>query len=333
MVVFKGIDMKKFAFALLLLSSLLTCLSYAEVIPLDAVVAKVNKQIITQSELDAKISDAKSALQQQGIQAPSQRVLAQRILDTLILQKLQLQTAERLQITTTQQELRQAIATIAQQRNMSAQQLINAVKQSGMSTQQFTQQVRQQVIMHKLQQQIIAPKVSVKPEEVEEAIKNLPKAKNDNLYRIEDIFIALPDAPTPQQINQANTRANAIMARLKKGESFKTLAVEQSSGQQALQGGDLGWRQLTELPAVFASKVEGLSKGGVAGPIRAANGVHIIRLVDIKQGRSVASPAQRKKQVEQMLFRRKFEQQLESWLQQLRDSAYINIEDPKLRAR
>tara|TARA_R110000868_G_scaffold69261_1_gene204174 strand:+ start:51649 stop:52629 length:981 start_codon:yes stop_codon:yes gene_type:complete len=297
--------------------------------PIDDIVAIVNAQIITDSQLQARIKSAKDELQQEKIKQPSQQVLENQILNMMIDQKIQLQAAARLNIEVSPTEVKHAFTVMAQQRNTTPQAMLQAIHQSGLTTQQFTQQLHQQITISKLQQQLVASHITVKPGEIEDFIRTMQAKKDNLLYHVEDILIALPEAPTPTEISKATDTANIIVKKLQSGANFKTLAVAQSSGQQALKGGDLGWRSLAELPGVFASKIQHMKNGAVAGPIRAPNGIHVIKLAGIKRGKAIANQDQMKQQVGQMLFKRKFEQQLQSWSQQMRDTAYVKIMLPK----
>lgn len=107
-------------------------------------------------------------------------------------------------------------------------------------------------------------------------------AQKHDAYHVDDILIALPDEPSSAQVQQAYAKAQSIMAQLQKGANFKTLAAANSDGEEAMKGGDLGWRKLEELPTVFAAKVVDMKPGELAGPIRTGNGVHVIKLEGTK---------------------------------------------------
>jgi len=139
--------------------------------------------------------------------------------------------------------------------------------------------------IHQLMQREIAPRVFISKQDVDNIIKSDSYTKEQNRltqYHIEDILIALPEVPSSKDLQQAEKQANEIVAKLHKGANFNKVAVAQSNGSQALKGGDLGWRSTEELPEVFSSKVTTMKEGDIAGPIRAPNGLHIIKLTGLK---------------------------------------------------
>ena len=109
------------------------------------------------------------------------------------------------------------------------------------------------------------------------------------------------------------------MQKLGKGANFKQLAAAESAGDKALQGGDLGWRHLAEIPTIFADSVKTMHSGQLAGPLRAPNGFHIIKLVAIRGGKQDLT----KDEVRNLIYQRKYEEKVQIWLQQLRAQAYI----------
>lgn len=308
----------------LLLTTIYTAIASSSQ-PLDSIVAIVNNQIITQSELQGRIIQAKQQLTQQHIHLPNTAIIQHQVLNALIAEKLQLQTAQRASITVSQQRLNQALIGIAQQRKMTMQQFFTSLKKSGVSQAKFLQQLHQQLMISELQKQAIAPRVHVKPSEIDIYLHSILASKNNLQYHVEDILIALPETPSPTQIKAAKIRAEKLITEIRGGANFQSLAVAQSSGQQALKGGDLGWRHLAELPTIFANQVGKMKLQQVAGPIRAANGFHVIRLAGIRHNKTIANKQRLRQQVGEMLFRRKFEQELQNWLRRTRSGAYIKI--------
>ena len=129
------------------------------------------------------------------------------------------------------------------------------------------------------------------------------------------------NSPSSQEIAAAQKRAQQLINQLQQGANFQQLAAANSAGNEALQGGDLGWRKLAELPTVFANQITAMHLGQVGDPIRAGNGFHILKLVDVRNSAKKLTLDQ----IRQFIFERKFTEQLEAWIQQLRDSSYVKI--------
>jgi len=248
---------------------------------LNRIAAIVNDQVITQTQLDNQVASIKKQMQQANIPVPNQRVLQRQVLDRMIDDAVQLQIAEKSNITISQAEMSNTIQNLAKQNNMSLQQFYSSVEASGLTIKEFRDQMRRQLTIQKLQAQQISPRVSISEQEVNDVLHSM-HAKVMPDYHVANILVALPATPSPSQIDQAKQKADAIMLRLNKGEKFEKVAAEASSGTTALQGGDLGWRKLAELPTVFAKKVVTMQTGQIAGPIQTPNGFHIIKLLGIK---------------------------------------------------
>ena len=140
------------------------------------------------------------------------------------------------------------------------------------------------MIIGRLQQRIVGNEVDVTPQQVDDYLKNeLANDKSRSLFHVQNIVIPLPEAPTTQQIMRAKSKAQQLLAKLKKGDDFNLMAVSESSDEYALEGGDLGERHLAELPAVFEKLVQTMKVGEVVGPIRTGNGFQLIKLVELKE--------------------------------------------------
>lgn len=317
---------KKLALALGF-SILLSQAGFAKTTPqaLDQIVAVVNDDVITRSELDHAIYMSKMQLSQQNTAMPSDADLKKQVLKQLTNKKLQLQVAKQSGVVVTDKELNEAIGRIAEQNHISVSDLYDQLKNQGLSTTEYRDEIRNQMTMHKLQQQEIVGHLTVTPEEINKYVRSqawLVKG-SDQEYHLEDILVPIPDAPKASDIASAKERANAIVARIHKGESFQAIAAQSGTGPTALQGGDLGWRKLPEIPSAFAKPVASMKLNDVAGPIQTENGFHIIRLAELRNGSEQDKPST--KQIENMLLQRKFEEAVQTWLSKLRASAFISM--------
>ena len=290
---------------------------------LNQIAAVVNNSVITESQLNLAIKQYKERFSKQGVQLPDADTFKTQVLDHLISTKLQTQIAKRAGVTASNKEVNQAIAKIAQQNNLSLPAFFKKVAQTeGLNKQAFKAQIKTQLIVSKTQRAAIMPRVQVSKKAVEKAYTNyLSQGKMASKYHLGDIVIALPSNPTSAQLQQANRKANHVMAQLQKGASFSHLARDYSAGNTALNGGNLGWRKLGEIPQIFAAQVRKMKQGDIAGPIRAPNGLHIIKLEGVKKAQGRVS----KQQVRMMLMERQFNEKLQKWLQKMRSTAYIKI--------
>ena len=280
---------------------------------LDAIVAVVNDDVITRRELNAAMATVERQLRQKKVALPPQSVLERQVLERLILGKLQVRVAERNGITVDDTTLNAAIDNLARRNNMSLSQLQQSVEKDGVSFSQFRDDVRREILIARLRQRMVETQIQISEQDVESLRAQLagsPEMRaggapggegprptggegggTNRQYHIAQILIAVPESASPEQIATAKRQAEDVLARLRQGSDFQALAVSVSADQQALQGGDLGWRSADQLPTLFAEVVPKLQPGQSSGLIRSPSGFHIVKLLEVRGGGSAARPA------------------------------------------
>lgn len=265
------------------LGTLLTATALAQAQPLDAIVAVVNDDVIVQSEIDAQISQVLPELAARGTAAPARAILERQVLDRLILDRLQTQRAQQLGIEVDEATLTQAVTSIAARNGLSLEELRDALLASGISYEAFRDETRDDIITARLQQEEVIKNIRVSDQEIDRFLAT----EADSLLRrtevrLGHILIALPDNPSEAQVNAARSRIEQLLRRARSGEDFAALAVANSAGGRALEGGDLGWFPLAEVPSLAVEPATQLRKGEISEPLRSPSGFHLIRLTDIK---------------------------------------------------
>lgn len=250
---------------------------------LDKVVAVVNDNVITASELDTQVAALRNQLAATKAEIPSEEVLRKQVLRHLIDVDIQLQLAKRNDFTIDTAELDRSIEKIAKSNNMTLTQMREALQQQGMDWESYRENVRKEMLISRMQQQAVGKDIMISSQQVEDYLKTTHfKDKEQQVYHLQNIVIPLPEEPTTEQIKRAQSKANSLLAKIKQGEDFATLAIAESSGEYALEGGDLGERHLAELPEIFAEHVVDMNVGSVVGPLRAGNGFQLIKLVAVQ---------------------------------------------------
>jgi peptidyl-prolyl cis-trans isomerase SurA len=245
--------------------------------PIDRIVAVVEDDVILQSELN----DAVAAIQQQYASQPGQLppidVLRRQVLDRLILMKLQLQRADDQGIRVSDAEVDQAVQNVATQNKMSPDQLRAAVEQSGLSFTAFRQQLHDQLVVQKLHQGVVRDSVSITDSEINNLLNSSSyKAGEVHLAHIQ---ISIPSGASAADIQNAQNKAEQALAAIKGGMDFKAATIRFSDAPDALDGGDLGWRRMDEVPSAFIDTIGSLKTGEVSGILRGPTGFHIIQLI------------------------------------------------------
>ena len=258
---------------------------------LDVIVAVVNDDVITRRELNAATTRIEAQLRQRKVPIPPRPVLEQQVLERLILSQLQQRSAERNGISVDDATLNAAIETVAQRNNMNLTQMRQTVEKEGISFAQFRDDVRRELLAARLRQKLVDSQIQVSEQDVDSLQSQLTgssggaaEGSGDREYRVAQILIALPEAASPQRIEAAQRKAEDVLAQLRKGVDFRQLAVSVSADQQALEGGDLGWRRADQLPTLFAEVVPKLQPGQFSELIRSPSGFHIVKLIEIKGG-------------------------------------------------
>lgn len=246
-------------------------------LPLDRIVAVVDEDVVLQSELDRDISRVTTQFAKNPQQLPPRDVLERQLLDRLVLQKLQVARADSTGVKVSDAEVDQALAQIAKQNNMEIGQLRGAITQQGQDFEQFRKGVREQLIVQRLRQRVAQSRVHVSDAEIDSMIKN--GGLNHGQIHLGYIVINVPDGATPEQIDVAHAKADEAKKKIDEGMDFAAAAIRYSNAENALQGGDLGWRGRDELPPAMIDVADKLAEGAVSTPIRGPNGFHIVKLI------------------------------------------------------
>jgi len=269
---------------LFLFSSLLALSSHTQAADvLDKVIVEINNKIITESELQKRISDIRKQILKKKSSAPSHQQLRTRVLDRMVIDMLQMDRAAQFGIKLSKSGLNKRIEGFARQNKISVPQLRNALLKDGVDFKDFREQMRRNTIIQRAQKTLVFDKIKISDHEINQFISSQKKSgSTDSQYKLSHILIAVPEEADSKTLKQAKTRAEKVLEKLRSGQSFDKLAVEFSTGQKALEGGDLGWRKASELPALFLSAVKNLKKGDVSKLIQSPSGFHLLTLQDKK---------------------------------------------------
>lgn len=275
----------KFHYTRLLLAGFLACQTFnllAEV-ALDRIVAVVENDIIMQSELETKLRTVVGQMQQQGIQLPSSSVLETQVLERMILIIIQLQRAEETGIRVDDETLNRTISNIAAENKVSLSQFRDILEKDGFNYEQFRENIRNEIIISRLRQRQVDNRISISSKEIDNALSNMEfQGKTETEYQLSHILISLPEAPTPDEEEQARLVATKVLEDLKAGQDFAMMASTYSDGQRALEGGDLGWRKKNEIPTLFSTQIASMEKGDISDLIKSSSGFHIVKLADVR---------------------------------------------------
>lgn len=248
---------------------------------LDRIVAVADDGVVLQSELDARLATVKQQLLANNTELPPDDVLHEQVLEALIVNNLQLQLAERAGIVISDAQLNAAMEQIARRNNTTLSELPRILASEGVDYFDFREELRDELALTQLRQREIVSRIEITPLEVEQMLEASGQSADQD-YNVSHILVAVPSDADQERIAKAREQAEELIARVREGEDFGRLAVAYSNGQQALNGGALGWRKGNELPTLFTEQVSKMEPGEVSPAMRSSSGFHIIRLNDVR---------------------------------------------------
>ena len=277
-----------FAAALLLVGSqvlLVPQAMAAKSIGLDRVVAIVDEDVVLESELNDRTQAVLQRLKGQYTQLPDEAVLRKQVLEQLIVERIQLGLAKRYEINVEDAEIDQAIGRIREKNKMNEQQFESDLTRQGLNMASLRNQVRNEITIGHLQQGVVSNRIKISPQEIDNFLASSDgKFATSPDFHIGHILIAIPSSADAETIAAAEQKAKDIYQKLQNGADFAQLAIANSNDQAALQGGDIGWRKLAQLPELFGNQLAGLKPGSVTAPFRSGAGFHILKNIEQRGG-------------------------------------------------
>ena len=258
----------------------------AEPRTIDRIAAVVDDGVVMESEVLERYRSIAERIQAEGGQVPPRDAVMEQVLERLIVENLQLQQAEGRGIVVDDETLTRAVTEFAGQNGLTIDAFIVQMQAEGISYREFRDQVRRQLTIERVQREVVNRRVYITEQDIEELIASPFFAEQiSDEYRLGHILLSVPTSASRAAVAETRRRAEALVAELRDGGDFRTLAIENSQASTALEGGDLGWRKASRLPGLLAEHVTELAVGEVAGPIQNASGFHIVMLLD-KRGAS-----------------------------------------------
>jgi peptidyl-prolyl cis-trans isomerase SurA len=249
--------------------------------PLNRIVAIVNDDIIMSSQLEEAITDVVKQLQEKGTPVPEQAVLVKQVLERLVMETLQLDLAKSNGITVDDGTLNEEAQQLAAKNEMTLAQFREVLESQGYSYADFREKLRKELLIQQLRRQMVGSLITVNEQEIDNMLATLKASgQGDVEYHLAHILVAIPEGSDPEKTAAAEQHAENILARLRNGASFTDIAIAESDAQTALEGGDIGWRSLGQMPSLFLEPVKKMQVGEVSDLISSPGGYHIIKLLE-----------------------------------------------------
>lgn len=258
---------------------LLASVASAAIVTADRIVAVVNRNAITQLDLNERIASIRRNLAAQGIQAPDAQALAAETLDRMITEQVLIQQAKLVGVRVDDNQLEQSLGRIAQQNRLSLPELRQAVEKDGQNWRQFSEDIRQEMTLTFLRQKEVDNRVVVTDSEIDDFLRlnaDVPQME----YRIAQITAYLPENATPDQLNTKRQQMALARQALASGKDFSVVAATYSNSPDANNGGEIGWRPNGALAPEFVELLNQLKIGEVTDVVRSNAGLHMFKLLD-----------------------------------------------------
>ncbi|NYS78120.1 MULTISPECIES: peptidylprolyl isomerase [Halomonadaceae] len=292
---------------------------------LDSVVAVVNNDVIMRSELDDRMAKVEQQAQAQGGNLPPRSQLERQVLERMVMEEIQLQMAEDASLTIDDTELNGQVRAIAESNGMTLDEFADAVEADGMTLASVREDIRREMLMRQVQQRQISNRVTVSDRDVERFLDQQQGQTGEQNFieetRARHVLIEL----TPNRDeNQARARAEEVRQRLSQGDDFASVAREYSDDSgTALNGGELGWVRPGQTVPAFEEAMRDLGVNQISQPVRSQFGYHVIE-VEERRRQNVTQESQRE-QVRQAIFQRRANEELETWQQEIRSQAFVDV--------
>ena len=299
-------DMNRFFFKAFL-GAVLACstLAQAAINEVDRIVAIVNSEAVTSSQLRDRVVRVHQNLkkQSQEAQLPPMNVLERQVLEQIIMERVQLQQAREASLRIDDGAVERAINLVASNNSLTLDQLRDAVMRDGMSWNKYREEIRTELVLGRLREIEVDNRVTVSDAEVDNFIRNNPEALSGTEYRVAHILLRIPQNMDEAQLKALQARADKVLSRLNAGEDFAMIATDSSDAPDRVQGGDLGWLGRDRLPGFYAEIVNKLKPGEISPPLQSATGLHVVKLLDKREKNDPATQTIEQTRVRHILLK------------------------------
>lgn len=247
----------------------------------DRIVAVVNKEVITASELNEAIGSAERALRRRGTQLPPRELLERQMLERLVLDKAQLQLARETGIRVDELQLDRAVQRVAEQNRMTLAEFRGALEKDGVPFAAYREDLREQIILSRLREREVNDRIQVSDGEIDLLLEETKAASAERVeFNLAHVLVRIPEQASPERIEAARGRAAKVVLEARGGTDFGRLAASYSDAPDALQGGAIGWRAQDRLPDLFVSALVKMHPGDVSEVLRSPAGFHVVKLIE-----------------------------------------------------
>ena len=256
-------------------------LSAAEYQELDRVVAIVEKEVITEVELENSIKQVIKHSKKEGTKGQYEDLVRANVLDQLIQRSLIEQYAAQYGMTIEQKKIDAFIESLAKKNKMTVEELKNNIENDGLKFRRFIDNIRYQLLLKKIKKKEISSKINISGFEIDSQLRK-NAVLNPNVYNISHILIQNPNDATPTQTEANYAKSMEVYKILLSKKSFEEVAKQYSNDSTAESGGNIGWKKEADLPQLFNDQIATINVGEITKPFKSSNGFHILKINEKK---------------------------------------------------
>ncbi|MBX9675737.1 MAG: peptidylprolyl isomerase [Methylotenera sp.] len=256
-------------------------------VKMDRIIAIVDQGVITEQELNDRVNTVSSQLEKQGTSLPPKEVLEKQILERLIVDSLQLQLASQTGIKVDDTQLDKTIERIASQNKLTVAEFKAALESDGLSLRKFREDIRNEITISRLRERDVDNRLTVSDGEIDNYLTTQAnRGDEQDEYEISHILIRAPEDSSPEDLEKVHVKTENALQELASGKDFTQVSASFSDTPNALEGGQLGWKNGAQIPTLFLDAVKGMQVGEISKPLRSPNGFHILKLTNRRGGAS-----------------------------------------------
>jgi len=261
-------------------------LMQSEIIKMDRIVAIVDQVVITENELADRIKTVTAQLEKQGTELPPPAVLEKQILERMITDSLQLQFASQTGLRVDDNQLDKTIERIANQNKMDIPTFKKALLEDGIQYRKFREDIRNEITLARLREREVDNRINITESEIDSFIAMQAASNSSDEFEISHILVRAPEDTAPEDLKKLRAKAEKALTQLQAGKDFAKISASFSDAPNALEGGSLGWKNGSQIPALFFEALKPLKAGEVSGILRSPNGFHILKVTNRRGGTS-----------------------------------------------
>lgn len=259
----------------------------ADIVKLDRIVAIVDQAVITEQELESRIITVTAQFKKQGTELPAEGILRKQILERLITDTLQIQYAAQIGLKIDDNQLDRTIERIAEQNKLTLTEFSEALAKDGITMRKFRADIRNEITISRLREREVDGRVNVSESEIDNYLTSQSNLnENTDEFEISHILIRTPEEGATEDIQKAKVKVDEAIRQLNSGTSFAKVSASFSDAPNALEGGSLGWKKGSQMPALFLDALKNMQAGEISAPLRSPNGFHVLKLTNKRGGNS-----------------------------------------------